>query len=258
MKIKINLIFLSLFVALAMISCSDDDPSSSSGGNSGGTSNRPPEVQIANINTGDTFLSGEAISVQVEASDPDNNLQQVRLYVDDVLTDSHAGGQYTFVVPAGALAAGTHTLRVAAMDQKGETTNAAVTIDYIVNYIKIGEDVTKLGSANCEINYYYQIQPAFYSSRVVRFYDNYGKLSFFIGTHSLARLTTIDTGAWTYTSTWEYSSTCYFMWSLLGKSSERALSWFRVSSQGAGFVVDAQINENTTLHYEGSIPVYTY
>ncbi len=233
----------------------DPNSGSSSGTDSGSGVNHAPEVKITNIKNGDVFFSGEAINVIVEASDVDGNLQQLRFYIDDVITDNKTEAQAEFTIAAGALKAGSHTLRVAAVDEKGEVTNTSVTIEYLVSYIKQNDTVTKLSSGNCSITYNYQISPAFYSSRVVRLYDNTGKLAFFIATHTLTQLTTIDIGSWVYTSSWDYLANSYILWSIYGTNSERALKSFIVSKNGSTFIIDTQIDDTRSLHYEGEISI---
>ena len=252
MKTKLSVLFMALLAMLTLASCGDDDKSEKG---SSSSVNHAPEVSITNIKTGDVFLSGDVITVAVEAKDEDGNLEQLRFYVDDILTDNRTQGQAVFTVAAGALSAGTHTLRVAAVDTKGEVTNASVMIDYLVSYIKQNDQVTKLARGNCTIQYNYQIQPSFYSSRVVRLYDDKGTLSFFIVTNTLVQLTMIDSGVWSYTSTWDYLAGSYFLWSLFGKQAQSKMESFTVTPSGSNFVIDAKIDANTSLHYEGPISI---
>lgn len=102
------------------------------------------------------------------------------------------------------------------------------------------------------------MSPSFYSDRVVRLYAEDGSLPFFIVTRTLAQLTTIDDGVWTYDNgTWSYSYTCYSLFSLFGNQTDDSMDLFQVSHNGAGFIINANINSTTSVHYEGSIPITT-
>jgi hypothetical protein len=122
------------------------------------------------------------------------------------------------------------------------------------SYIKQGDQVTTLTSANSTISYNYAVNPSFWSGRVIRFYSQNG-LEFFIVTHTLVQLTTIDLGVWTYSTTWNYSPTVYHLWYLFGTQHESSLVSFSVSMENGLYVVDAQIDNNTTLHYKGAISI---
>ncbi|MBQ0090568.1 MAG: hypothetical protein KBT27_14680 [Prevotellaceae bacterium] len=123
------------------------------------------------------------------------------------------------------------------------------------SYIKSGDKITTLESSNCLIYYNYAIQPAFCSDRIVRFYSDKGDLSFFIVTRTTAQLTTIDSGTWTYTSTWSSSPTVYIEYNLFGTEYYTAMTSFRVKKSGGNYIIDAVINSTTTMHYEGDISV---
>lgn len=231
--------------------------SGGSGGTGGGT-NQAPTCSITNISNGDEFIAGDAFTVEIEASDPDGSISTIRLYIDDVPFDNQIGGHASFTVPAGRLSQGIHTLKAVATDNQGEMGISEVMISYIVNYIKQGENITKLGNANCSITYSYQVSPSFCSTRIVRFYAESGTLSFFIVTRTLVQVTTIDPGSWTYDNgSWTYSYTSYTYYSLFGNGVSASLNSFQVSNNGAGYVINANINSTTSLHYEGSIPIST-
>lgn len=229
-----------------------------SGGGGGGGTNQAPVCNITNISNGDEFISGDAFTVEVEASDPDGSISTIRLYIDDVPFDNQIGDHASFVVPAGRLSQGIHTLKAVATDNQGEMGLTEVMISYVVNYIKQGDNITKLGNANCSITYSYQVSPSFCSTRIVRFYNESGTLSFFIVTRTLSQVTTIDPGSWTYDNgSWTYSNTSYTFYSLFGNGVYSSLNSFQVSNNGAGFIINANINSTTSLHYEGSIPITT-
>lgn len=228
------------------------------GGGGGGGVNQAPTCNITNISNGDEFISGDAFTVEVEASDPDGSISTIRFYIDDVPIDNQIGSHASFIVSPGRLSQGIHTLKAVATDNKGEIGITEVMISYIVNYIKQGDNITKLGSANGEIIYSYQVSPSFYSSRVIRFYAEDGSLSFFIVSRTLAQLTTIDEGAWTYDGgTWSYCYSCYSLYYLFNNANYNSMNSFQVSHNGAGFTINANVNSTTSVHYEGSIPITT-
>ncbi len=238
----------------------EGDGGGGTGGDGGGGTgiNQAPTCSITNISNGDEFISGSAFTVEVEASDPDGSISTIRFYIDDVPIDNQIGSHASFIVSAGRLSQGIHTLKAVATDNQGEMGITEVMISYIVNYIKQGDNITKLVNANCEIYYDYQVSPSFYSSRVVRLYAEDGSLSFFIVSRTLSQLTTIDDGAWTYDNgAWSYCYTCYSLYSLFGNANYNSMSSFQVSHNGAGFIINANINSTTSVHYEGSIPITT-
>lgn len=123
------------------------------------------------------------------------------------------------------------------------------------SYLKQGDNITKLSAGNCNITYSYQTYPSFCSSRVVRLYSDTGGLVFFIVTRTMANLTTIDLGGWSYESAWTYGTNIYSLYSINGSQYEQSMQSFIVTMQNGLYVIDAKINNNTTLHYEGAISI---
>lgn len=125
------------------------------------------------------------------------------------------------------------------------------------NYLKVGDKITTLSSALYEISYGYYTNPSFQSETVLRIYDTNGTQMFWIVIYSLANITELTTGTYTYSSTRSYSKTTYWVWGCTGvaSSAERAVESFVISKKGSFYVIDCVFNSNAKLHYEGIVAV---
>lgn len=122
------------------------------------------------------------------------------------------------------------------------------------SYAQNGDKIVKLVSGNCQIQYHYQVSPSFYSSRVVRLYDENGALKFFVSTHSLASMSSIDLGSWYYEGGWSTATNTYLGYGFWGGSFETSsMKSMKVSRQGGLYIIDAVISNTEKIHFEGPI-----
>ncbi len=122
------------------------------------------------------------------------------------------------------------------------------------SYAQNGDKIVKLVSGNCQIQYNYQVSPSFYSSRVVRLYDENGALKFFVATHSLASMSSIDLGSWYYEGSWSTATNTYLGYGFWGGSFETSsMKSMKVSLQGGLYIIDAVISNTEKIHFEGPI-----
>ena len=118
-----TLLALSLVFTLA---CKDNDPAGGGGSTPG--VNKPPTCSISNPQNNAQFNMDEAISVTVVAEDSDGTIAEVQLYIDDVGHSLKTEFPYNFVINAGELTPGTHTLKAVAKDDYGAKADATVSI----------------------------------------------------------------------------------------------------------------------------------
>ena len=90
--------------------------------------NQPPECTITSPLKDAEFTTDKDIMVAVTAEDKDGSVAEVRLYVGNTEHGIKTTAPYNFTIGAGTLAAGTHTLKAVAKDDKGATKNATVQI----------------------------------------------------------------------------------------------------------------------------------
>ena len=122
------------------------------------------------------------------------------------------------------------------------------------SYAQNGDKIVKLVSGNAQIQYHYQVSPSFYSSRVVRLYDENGALKFFVSTHSLASMSSIDVGSWYYEGGWSTATNTYLGYGFWGGSFETlSMKSMKVSRQGGLYIIDAVISNTEKVHFEGPI-----
>lgn len=138
---------------------------------------------------------------------------------------------------------------------QGDGQDTGQKTDLPKSYIKSGDEITTIESSNSTISYKTAINPEFFSTRTVRFYSDKGDLAFSIFTSTTSQLTTIDSGAWTFTTTWSTSSTVYTSYTLFGTLYSTEMPSFRVKKSSGVYIIDAVINDTTTMHYEGEISV---
>ena len=127
------------------------------------------------------------------------------------------------------------------------------------NYLKVGNNITTLGSALYDITYGYYTNPSFQSETVLRIYDTNGNQVFWIVIYSLSRITELSTGTYTYSTTRSYSTNTYWVWGATGvaSSAERAVESLVISKNGNFYVIDCVFSSTAKLHYEGIVAVQT-
>jgi len=104
------------------------------GSGGGGGTNQPPAVQFAQPLNGASVPVGTDLYVQVQASDPNGSVSNVKLYLNTQLVRQESLAPYEWGA-AGQndpllqnLAAGTYTLKAVATDNAGATGQASITL----------------------------------------------------------------------------------------------------------------------------------
>lgn len=115
---------LSILLSCCVLwSCGDDDdPENIIGGNN------LPTCSISNPSEGQEFSSDESITVTVVAEDKDGTITEVQLYIDNIGHSAKSSFPYNFVINAGELTPGSHTLKAVAKDDSGAQGDASITI----------------------------------------------------------------------------------------------------------------------------------
>lgn len=123
-----SLMITSCLIVLMITSCQDKKTPSPDNGN------KAPACNIISPSNNATFNSIDSIIVTVAASDTDGTIAKVELYVDNIINGNpKTAAPYTFTIAAGTLAAGSHSIKAIATDNKGATRDAAISVN--INYV---------------------------------------------------------------------------------------------------------------------------
>lgn len=126
------------------------------------------------------------------------------------------------------------------------------------NYLMVKDNITPIASSSFQIVYNYAVSPSFFSSVTLRFFDASGNAVFYVGNNTLAYVTSVPVGTWTYSDTWSYDECSYLGWGgpSLG-SKYYAMTSMVVSRNGNIYTVDCVINSTSKMHYQGPISITT-
>jgi len=94
----------------------------------GNGTNQPPICNITNPQNNEQFSVDKNITVTVVAEDSDGDITRVQLYVDNVAHSLKTEFPYNFIIGAGELLIGTHTLKAVAIDNQGAEAESTVSI----------------------------------------------------------------------------------------------------------------------------------
>ena len=83
--------------------------------------NDAPDCQILSPGNGSTFESGQDISISVQASDPDGELQKTELFIDGDKLSEYSGFLLNYTLNSTGLAVGEHKISAIATDDAGMT-----------------------------------------------------------------------------------------------------------------------------------------
>ncbi|ALO17295.1 Microbial collagenase precursor [Salinivirga cyanobacteriivorans] len=120
-----NLSFLTIVLTslLTFITACDDDNDE--------PANSAPVCAITNPVNGAEFSQGEIITVAVDAEDEDNNLEEVRFYINDIGVGSSNSFPYNFEWDTSDEAPGSFAIKVEAIDELGKKSTDAIDISIV-------------------------------------------------------------------------------------------------------------------------------
>lgn len=116
MKTKFLSIFTLAGITLSLLtvqSCDEEDDD-----NNNASTNQAPTCSITNPSFGDEITQGETVTISVEAEDEDDNLKEVRFYVDGIAIGSAASFPYSYEWETGNVSEGSHTIKAVAIDDE--------------------------------------------------------------------------------------------------------------------------------------------
>lgn len=123
MKLKYNfltilvIVLTSTFFIFSACENKDDDPA-----------NKAPTCNITSPSDGDEFTQGATITIAVEAEDEDNNLDEVRFYVNNTGISSAGSFPYNFEWDTSEEEPGSFTIKAEAIDEAQEKTSDEINI----------------------------------------------------------------------------------------------------------------------------------
>lgn len=155
MKLKATYSIFLLFSMMLLWNCSSDDDNGLSSGE-----NTPPTCVITSPEDDSVFEVGETITIAVDAEGTDNNLEEVRFYVNEIGVSSVTSFPYNFEWDTSEETEGSYTIKAEAIDAENETASdeivitlgGALTADFEADLttVAVGETVsfTDLSSNN--------------------------------------------------------------------------------------------------------------
>ena len=105
---------LFFFVVFSLQSCKEE--------------NQPPVVQITTPSQGEVIAIGDEVTISADADDPEDNIKEVRFYVDNVGIGSATAFPYTATWSTEDKEAGSYTLKATVEDEEGEEASDEVTV----------------------------------------------------------------------------------------------------------------------------------
>ena len=106
-----SLLFLSIiFITFIFSNCEKEEE------------NNAPTCFIINPSAGAKIPKDTTVTLSVEAEDENGNLKEVRFYVDDAGIGSAGSFPYNYEWETDDISTGTHTIKAAAIDEKGART----------------------------------------------------------------------------------------------------------------------------------------
>ncbi|MDX9695496.1 MAG: SUMF1/EgtB/PvdO family nonheme iron enzyme [Bacteroidales bacterium] len=117
---KYLMVLFTVFVFSSIFwSCGSDD-------NTSEPTNHPPTCSITTPANYSGFLSGDTITVKVNAEDPDGDIKEVRFFLDSVGVASVQVFPYNAEIETKDLIAGSHIIKIVAEDDAGAETEISL------------------------------------------------------------------------------------------------------------------------------------
>jgi len=120
MKKWIVLLLAMMVAGLVFWSCSDDSSSE--------PENKAPTCSITSPAANATFTIGNNVTVNVDATDTDGTIAEVRFYFDGNGLDADTNFPYSYSIPTGSYNEGAHTIKATAKDNDGAETSSQINI----------------------------------------------------------------------------------------------------------------------------------
>ncbi|MEA3448560.1 MAG: FISUMP domain-containing protein [Bacteroidota bacterium] len=93
--------------------------------------NSAPTCEIISPDDNQEITQGDVVTISVEAEDPDENLKEVRFYMDDENIGTASGSPYSYSWNTGGVAEGSHTIEATAIDDEGDEASDNITITIV-------------------------------------------------------------------------------------------------------------------------------
>lgn len=121
-----TLLIVAAVIAFSLFtvqSCKDDKDA---------PTNQEPTCSITNPSFGEEITQGETITVSVEAEDEDDNLKEVRFYIDGIGVGSSTSFPYNYEWETGGVSEGSHTIRAVARDEEQAEAQDEVDVNVVI------------------------------------------------------------------------------------------------------------------------------
>ena len=122
---KLSAILLISILAI-IFGCTKNDPNGNGGGSS--SNNSSPTCAITSPQNGTTFSLSDNITIIVSATDPDGSIAEVKLFIDNMESQTMTSAPYSFALTSGIVSSGIHTIKAVAKDNDGASAESSIVI----------------------------------------------------------------------------------------------------------------------------------
>ena len=120
---KIVLILTFLVTTLTIVSCFDDDNSSTTE-----PENKLPTCEITSPANNSEFIVGSTVTVNVDASDEDGEIEKVEFYFDGGLISTATNSPYSIEINTSTYTAGSHIIKAISTDNDNAEKDVSITV----------------------------------------------------------------------------------------------------------------------------------
>ncbi|MDA3819621.1 MAG: FISUMP domain-containing protein [Candidatus Delongbacteria bacterium] len=93
--------------------------------------NSAPTCEITSPDNNQEITQGDVVTISVEAEDPDDNLKEVRFYIDDENIGTTSGSPYSCSWNTAGVAEGSHNIEATAIDDEGDEASDNITVTIV-------------------------------------------------------------------------------------------------------------------------------
>lgn len=97
----------------------------------------PPVCTIVTPVNAEEYDFGAPISITISASDPNNDLSHINLYLNSLLLETFYQPPYSYTISGGEIETGIFIIRAEAIDNKGNSSTNTVTISVVDNFVMV-------------------------------------------------------------------------------------------------------------------------